>query len=179
MLDRRTAIKQFVFASAGIALLPSCMQDTGKASILLKNINISGEQEKMLAELCESIIPKTDTPGAKDISAHLFALKMADDCAKKEDQQKFMKGLKAFEQTTKDTFKKSFPECTPQQRQQLLSKLESSKDPNDDVTMFYGAMKSLTIEAYTTSQFYLTKVHVYKLVPGTFKGCVPISAKTF
>ena len=177
MVNRRTAIKQFVFVSAGIALMPSCMQDTSKASILLKNISITGEQEKMLAELAETIIPKTDTPGAKDISAHLFALKMADDCAKKEDQQKFMQGLAAFEKLTKDKFKKSFLECTPQQRQQLLSELEAKKDSKDDIQFFYAGMKGLTIQAYTTSQFYLTKVHVYKLVPGPFKGCIPVSAK--
>ena len=177
MVNRRTAIKQFVFVSAGIALMPSFMQDTSKASILLKNISITAAQEKMLAELVETIIPKTDTPGAKDISAHLFALKMADDCAKKEDQQKFMQGLAAFEKLTKDKFGKSFLDCTPEQRHQLLTELEADKDPKDEALLFfYGGMKGLTIEAYTTSQFYLTKVRVYKLVPGPFKGCIPVSS---
>src|SRR5436190_20685294 len=127
-VNRRTLIKQFLAISAGAVLIPSCMQDKSKASILLKTIVIDGDQEKMLAELAETIIPKTDTPGAKDISAHLFALQMIDDCYEKEDQQKFIQGLAAFEKLTKDKFKKSFLECTPQQRQQLLSELEAKKD---------------------------------------------------
>ena len=174
MIDRRSALKQFAFISAGIAFLPSCMHDKSKASIILKNIPVDGDQEKMLAELAETIIPKTNTPGAKDISAHLFALKMVDDCYKKEDQQKFMQGLAAFEKTTKDKAGKSFIDCTPQQREQLLKNMEASKNATDDAVQFYNTMKALTIRAYTTSQFYLTNVRVYKLVPGPFKGCVPV-----
>ncbi len=48
----------------------------------------------MLAELAETILPKTDTPGAKDLAAHLFALKMVDDCYTKTNQEKYMKGMK-------------------------------------------------------------------------------------
>ena len=73
-LNRREALKQFVFVSAGMALIPSCMQDRSKSSMLLKKINISSADESMLAELSETILPKTATPGAKDISAHLFVL---------------------------------------------------------------------------------------------------------
>ena len=175
MVNRRTAIKQFLFVSAGAALVPSCMQDKGKASIILKNISISGEQEKMLAELAETIIPKTETPGAKDISAHLFALKMVDDCYKKEDQQKFVQGLAAFEKTTKEKFGRSFYGCNTTQREQLMSEMEAKKDSKDADVQFYSSMKGLTIRAYTSSQFYLTKVQVYKLVPGPFKGCVPVN----
>src|SRR5450432_3257227 len=96
IVNRRHAIKQFVIVSAGIALIPSCMHNTSKASVILKNLSIDGDQEKMLAELSETIIPATTTAGAKDISAHLFVLKMMDDCYSKEDQQKFMKGMEIF-----------------------------------------------------------------------------------
>jgi hypothetical protein len=78
-ISRRTVLKQMVFTSAGLLLIPSCMDDRSKASILVKNFSITTDQEAMLAELTESIIPKTSTPGAKDIYAHLFVLKMVDD----------------------------------------------------------------------------------------------------
>lgn len=48
--------------------------------------NISGTQKKLLGELSETLIPASDTPGAKDVSAHLFALMMIGDCYKKEDK---------------------------------------------------------------------------------------------
>lgn len=174
MPDRRTAIKQFLFISAGAAIIPSCMQDTGKASVILKNISINGDEEKMLAEVAETIIPKTDTPGAKDISAHLFALKMIDDCTSREDQQKFLSGMKAFADNAKKKNGKSFIESDAAQKDALIADLDKIKDGKDDVSFFYGTMKRYTVQAYTTSKFYMTTVHVYKMLPGKFQGCVPV-----
>jgi hypothetical protein len=151
------------------------MQDKSKASVILKNFSIDGEQEKLLAELSETIIPKTETPGAKDISAHLFVLKMMDDCHSKEDQDKFVSGLKDFQDKCKKDFDKSFIDCTVQEKSTLLTGLEKDKADNA-LSFFYGQTKQLTIQAYTSSQFYLTKVRVYELVPGRFHGCVPVTA---
>lgn len=175
-MNRRTAFKQLLFVSAGAALIPACMEDKSKASILLKNFSISAEQEQLLAELAETIIPKTDTPGAKDISAHLFALKMLDDCSSKEEQEKFVKGLSAFESMAKKDLGKSFTQANAAERSKLLAPLEAQKDAaqKDDAAQFYSRMKGLTIQAYTSSQFYLTKVQVYELIPGRYHGCVPL-----
>ncbi|MFN5020637.1 MAG: hypothetical protein ACK5GP_03200, partial [bacterium] len=70
-LKRREAIKQLFCITAGMAIIPSCMNDRRKSTILLSKITISGAEEDMLAELCETILPKSSTPGAKDISSHL------------------------------------------------------------------------------------------------------------
>ena len=175
-MQRRTLIKQLVFATGAVLVIPSCMQDTGKASILLDKIKVSGSQEKLMAELAETIIPATDTLGAKDVSAHLFALMMIDDCYNKTDQEKFISGLKAFEKKTDEQFDKSFIKCSPAERAQLLTALEAQKDDKTDLDYFYRQTKRLTIQAYTTSKFFLTKVHVYELVPGRFKGCVPVQS---
>ena len=173
-MQRRTLIKQLVFATGAVLVIPSCMQDTGKSSILLKKIAIKGSQEKLMAELAETIIPATTTPGAKDISAHLFALMMVDDCYKKEDQEKFLKGLKAFEKKTEDQFGNTFIKMSAAERETLLKELEAKKTGDADLEYFYSTTKRLTIQAYTTSEFYLTKVQVYQLVPGHFSGCVPV-----
>jgi hypothetical protein len=173
-INRRHAIKQFLFVSAGIALIPSCMQDKSKASVILKNLVIDNRQEKLLAELSETIIPVTDTPGAKDISAHLFVLKMIDDCYGKEDQQKFMKGMEAFNTQCKIQFGDYFAICTPEQRTTFLQQAETGKDKGADLNFFYNTTKRLTIQAYTSSKFYLTKINVYKMVPGRYHGCVPV-----
>ena len=138
-------------------------------------MSIDADQEKLLAELAETIIPATTTPGAKDISAHLFALKMLDDCYKPEDQQKFVTGMAQFEKICKTKNERSFVDCTAQQRAFLLTDIESKKDQDDELSFFYATIKKLTIQAYTTSKFYLTNVRVYELVPGRFHGCVPVT----
>ncbi|MEP6846201.1 MAG: gluconate 2-dehydrogenase subunit 3 family protein [Panacibacter sp.] len=173
---RRYAIKQILFVAGGAMLIPSCMEDKSKASVILTNLKIDAGQEKLLAELAETIIPATTTPGAKDISAHLFALKMVDDCYKPEDQQKFVTGMEQFDKACKTQNGKSFVDCTMQQRALLLKDLETKKDQDNELAFFYKSTKQLTIQAYTTSKFYLTNVRVYEMVPGRFHGCVPITA---
>ena len=116
-VNRRTALRQFLVISAGAALLPSCLQDRSKSTILLKNFQVDEAEEKLLAELAETIIPATSTPGAKDISAHLFALKMLDDCYSREDQKKFLKGLQQLEEAARAATGQSFIKCTPAQRE--------------------------------------------------------------
>lgn len=154
--------------------MPSCLEDRSKASLLLKNYQLNGDQEKMLAELAETIIPKTETPGAKDIYAHLFVMKMIDDCTSKDKQQKFVKGMEDFEQMAMKETGKSFVQASTEQRAKLLGMLEQKKPEERDAAGFYKTVKSLTIRAYTSSQFYLTKVHVYELVPSRWHGCMPI-----
>lgn len=174
IVDRRSAIRQLLFVSAGIAILPACLQDDkAKSSVLLKNMKLSGAQEKMLEELTETIIPATDTPGAKAIYAHLFVLKMLDDCRSKKDQEQFMKGMELFEKKSKEELKKSFADATPAEREKWIAALEKAKDIDPALAMFYQSTRGYTIEAYTSSKFYLTNVQVYKLVPGKFKGCMP------
>jgi len=170
-LNRRSVIKQFLVVSAGITFLKACKGENNP-SIALKNLDINGDDEKLLADVSETFIPKTDTPGARDLSAHLFALKMLDDCYKKEDQEKFISGLKDFERFVKGKKGKSFSACTIVERQSMLNELDKRKS-DDDLSYFYSTQKSLTVQAYTTSKFYLTQVRDYKLVPGKYKGCVP------
>lgn len=176
-MTRREALRNCFIITIGATVIPSCLQKD-KASIALKNIEISGDQEKLIAELSETIIPKTDTPGAKDLYAHLFVLKMVDDCYEKKDQQQFVKGLGEFEKLSKKKFDKSFIELSQPQRVQLVTEVNNNNNNkvDDDVTYFYKAVKRFTSQAYTTSKFYLTSVQEWKLVPGKFQGCIPVSA---
>jgi hypothetical protein len=154
------------------------MQERTKSSISLKNINISGDQENLLADLSETIIPKTSCPGAKDISSHLFALMMVDDCYDPDAQKKFVTGLSQFESLAKTKFGSSFSKCTQQQKEELLRAMENKTGIPGESLSFYDAMKKLTIQSFTTSQYYLTKIHVYEMVPSRFHGCVPVTETT-
>src|SRR3954471_20396397 len=119
-ITRRDAIRNCFILSVSAAIIPSCLQEKTKPLVALKNIDLDGNQQKLIAELCETIIPKTDTPGAKETATDLFVLKMLDDCTTKDDQETFVKGLKSFNDLSKDKFDKTFVDCTPQQREDLL-----------------------------------------------------------
>ena len=175
-VTRRAAIRQFLYVSAGVLVIPSCLQDRSKASVLVKNFNITIDEENVLSELSETIIPKTDTPGAKDLSAYLFLLKMVDDCTSAEDQEKFVNGLRAFEKQFEMKSGKSFVNASATQRSSVLPAMFSGDTKTDEVAAFLSTVKRYTIQAYTASSYFLTKVHPYELVPGRYQGCVPVKA---
>jgi hypothetical protein len=174
-MDRRAAIRCSLAVTASILLVPSCLQVKRKPSIVLKNMAISADQESLLADLGETIIPKTSSPGAKDISSHLFALVMVDDCYEPDAQKKFLTGMAEFQSIAITKFGSSFTKCTQTQKEDLLKSMENKTGISEEALSFYNSMKRLTIQSFTTSQYFLTKIHVYELVPGRFHGCVPIT----
>jgi hypothetical protein len=176
-INRRTAIRQLVLISAGAALLPSCFHDQRGKGMPLKNFSVDPDQERLLEELTATLIPTTDTPGAKEVSAHLFVWKMLDDCATAEDRLKFLKGMQQFDAAAKAASGRGFAGCEPRQRESLLSAIEARKMADADLNFFYFTTKRLTILAYSSSQYYLTKVQVYELVPSRWHGCVPVKAQ--
>lgn len=176
-MERRTAIKNLLILAGGVVFIPSCMQQSSEASIALKHLKINGSDEKLLAEIAETILPASQTPGAKDTYAHLFALKMVDDCYEKEVQQKFTKGLKEVDDYAKKQFNKSFMACNPDQRNAIVGTLEKEKEADTDRASFYKTLKSLTIQGFLSSQYVLTNILKYELVPGRYNGFAPVIKK--
>lgn len=175
-LTRREALRRCLIISIGATIIPACMQEKDKALMPLRNIELDAEQQTLVAELSETIIPKTDTPGSRDTYTHLFVLKMLDDCTGKEEQQQFVKGLKEFDKMAEKKFDKPFVKLLPQQRAEIVTGITGDKAASEDVSAFYKTMKKLTVQGYMTSQYYLTNVRVYKLVPGKFYGCLPVTS---
>lgn len=153
------------------------MQKQERSSIALKNLNLSGTDEKLLAEIADTIIPATDTPGAKDVYTHLYTLKMVDDCSEPEQQHQFVNGLKAINDVASDRFGKGFVDCTRSQRAAVIADIESKKINGNDIQAFYAIMKKHTVKGYMTSQYVMTKQVLYKLVPGPFHGSYPVTQK--
>src|SRR5690606_41883373 len=128
LMQRRTALKQLFFIAGGIVLFPSCWGRANKASIALRKLHINAEQENLLAEIVESIIPETDSPGGRTLHLHLFVLKMIDDCHGEEDQQIFVQGIKDWDQEMNRFAGTSFLRADADQRLSYLMEIEEDKD---------------------------------------------------
>lgn len=175
-MQRRTALKHLLIAAGGTLLLPSCLHSDKKASIPLDHLKINATQEDLLAEIAETLIPKTDTAGAKELGVHQFVLTMVDDCHEKETQQNFLKGLDQLDDLSEKHYNAGFIKASLQQREELLSRIEK-KEFKGDVLSFYLLMKELTIEGYVKSKYVMSNLLPYELVPARFHGCVPVNNK--
>lgn len=171
-VTRRSALKHLFIISAGTALLPSCVNDRKGAAGTYANLPFTAKDEETLVEVSSTILPTTDTPGAKEVGALAFALRILNDCYKKEDQEKFAKGFSQFQDAVQKKYSKSFMQCSEAERIAALKHASEQKDTGEEY--FFKIIKRLTIQAYTSSEYYLTKVDVYKLVPGKFISSVKV-----
>ncbi|HTF19844.1 MAG TPA: gluconate 2-dehydrogenase subunit 3 family protein [Chryseolinea sp.] len=183
-MNRRIALKQLGLITAGAALLPACAKEAAKAtSIALKNIQVSGGQEVVLAEIAETLIPATDIPGAKAINLQQFILRMVDDCQSTEAQKDFEKGFAEFEQAVDKKYGESFAELSAADKKAFLTELdktakaEREKEDLSPLSKFYSTTRRYAIQGFTSSEYVLTNVLPYNMIPGKFIGCVPITDK--
>ncbi len=176
-MKRRTAIRNIAIITAGAVFLPAC-NNTDTVAIPLKKIVVSAKEQDMLAQLAETILPKTKNfIGAKDLKSHEFLLTMIDDCSSPEDQKKFTDGLKVFDKLCHDKFGQIFTGFTAEQKKSLLSDIEKKNNVPEDAANFYKTVKRYTLQSFTSSKQYMVDVRKYNMVPGSnFKGCVKIQA---
>jgi len=167
IINRRTAIRQLAFLSASAAILPSCLGDRTKPDLVLNHFTVNSAGQRTLDALTATLIPTTDSPGARETGASLFIVKMLDDCSSKSDQDRFFNGLRLLDEASR--------KMTGAQREAILTALGDKKIPGEDLNFFYSTARKLTILSYSSSQYFLTKVQIYELVPGRWHGCVPVT----
>ncbi len=175
-MKRRTFVRNMLIAGAGIWLLPSCEGKGAKSNIALKHIKLTAKQEALLKQLAILILPVGDKQHVRT-DAHLYAIMMVDECFVEKDRKAFTEGLAAFEKHVGEKYESSAKGLIEKDGNAILTALEANPNSTDSHAAFYKSYKNLIIEAYTTSKYYLTKVQPYKLVPGKFKGTVPVPQK--
>lgn len=171
-MQRRSAIKNLALTIGGTIVLPAWANAWSKESIQSGAFKITYAQETLLAEIVETIIPKTDTPGAKELGADKFILKMVADCYDKKSQDIFAKGMVSVDELSKKENGKTFAESDAKQKLEVLKKMSTS--PNSDEKGFLQLVKGLTIDGYLVSEYVMTNLRIFEMVPGRYHGCVPI-----
>lgn len=175
-MKRRNAIKSLAMAASGLITIPAWASGGNNATVQAIPSWLSPDQDALLAEIVETIIPTTtpngvDSPGAKALNIHNFVQKMVTDCYEKPVQAAFSDGLAKVEAMANQKQGKPFSTCDASQRQAVMAALETSPDkPSQD---FFTLVKRLTVQGYSTSEYVMTTVYNYQPIPGHYYGCVP------
>ncbi|GAB4025187.1 gluconate 2-dehydrogenase subunit 3 family protein [Spirosoma koreense] len=160
-------------AVGGLISLPAWANGWTTETTRLTRQLLSAGQTDLLADMAETIIPATDTPGAKALNVHQFIQKMVMDCYDKKAQDSLKNGLDSLDGLAQKAFNKPFHEGDATQRTALLTQLAQDPAQKD----FYGLVKGLTIRGYMTSEYVMTNLTHYQFIPGHYHGCVPVSNK--
>jgi gluconate 2-dehydrogenase gamma chain len=170
-----------ISAPAVLGVLNGC---SAKKEETWQPVFLSKEQGAVVADVAEIIIPRTDTPGAKDAGVPAFIDTMLKDVYEDADRQRFVAGLKAFDDAARTAHGKGFVELPKAQQAELVKKfhdeavateLALETRPAYLQRPFILMTKELTLLGFFTSKPGATEVLQYSAVPGPFKGCVPLA----
>lgn len=115
----------------------------------------STEQAREIAVLAETIIPRTDTPGAQDARVHEY-IDLSLSVESERNQARFLDGLSWLENRCQSQFNASLSEAAESQIVELLSSVSDEHDSYpDDLkrgATFFAELKRRTIFGYYTSR---------------------------
>jgi glucoside 3-dehydrogenase (cytochrome c) hitch-hiker subunit len=109
-------------APAVLGVLNGCSRKPGTSAPLV----LDEAQRAIIAEVAELIIPRTDTPGAKDVGVPRFIESMLQDAFAAEHQQSFIDGLEDFDAQARHMHGQRFLQLSQPQRAAFAQSVHDS-----------------------------------------------------
>lgn len=178
-MDRREALKTSslilgytITAGTAAAVMSGCQADP---SLDWTPNNFNVHQAVLMAELVETIIPETDTPGAKTALVDRFIDAILD-CYPEEEKQDFLSKLDAFDASVKKEHGKTFVKMEAQERKTVMDALVAASEADRKSTIF-ARLKEWTVTGYCRSEKGATEHLVWDPVPGApYQGCIDLDS---
>jgi hypothetical protein len=167
-MNRREAVQRIALLTGGALSTQLTAGLMGQVLNTGASIPVSAAQQALLAEVADTIIPTTDTPGAKAAGVEQFIVRVMRDCYLQEDQEKFYTGLAKLDADSRAAHGKGFAELDAAGRSAAL------RQTTEKNRAFFQLMKQLTVAGYFTSEIGATKALEYLPIPGRFEGDVPM-----
>ncbi len=199
-MERRELLKMIAVLTGSAVIggeffLSGCSNNSAGSTI-----SFSPETIALLDEIAETIIPTTDSPGAKAAKVGEFMKSTVSDCYSEANQQAFTSGIGSINDVCKKATGKTFLESDVKQRRDFLVTLEKeAKEFNTKVDEenkkakdaipeaefqkkldfqskprhYYTMLKQMTLMGYFTSEIGATKALRHIPVPGKYDGAMP------
>jgi hypothetical protein len=144
----------------------------------------TGAEVALFDEIAETILPRTDTPGAKDAKVGSFIARYSSACYTAAQIASLHAGLAALDVSAHKRFGTGFLHARPAQRQALLEEIDreakhAAKTANGDSSHWFTMCKQLTLYGFFSSEPGATKVARDRPIPGKYHGRVPYKGETF
>lgn len=179
-MNRRTSLKYLFVAS----LLGAASATVYKLTGLGTDLTLTQSKKDIIAELAELIIPKTDTPGAKDAKVDLFIIDMILTGSDRKTQYNFINGLDELDNYALNYYQHKFLSCDTAAKLNIMKYFEKSAGYSSVLftkisnrlfgKSFFTILKELTVEGYCTSQAGAVQGLDYDYIPGAYIACLPL-----
>jgi len=166
-IPRREAVQTLLMLIGGTLSLPV------QAALLRKTGNLnpgrfSSEEQTLITELAEVIIPTTNTPGAKAAGVGEFISYIIGHCTDTTQQEAFRRGLQQTDALSQSGHGKRFELLDAPQKFGIMDQITRQEKK------FFTTLRELTIVGYFTSETGATQALDYVAIPGRFEGDIPL-----
>jgi hypothetical protein len=136
--------------------------------------------------ICDTIMPRTETPGAIDAGTPAFTLRFIHDCYDKNERSLFISGLAEIDRLSLSQLGDSFVSQDSENRHALLSDIDRQANAynrgetagqsawavveNTSLPHYFTLMKQVTLFGFFTSEVGATQVLRYVSIPGRYDG---------
>jgi hypothetical protein len=188
-MNRRDALRKTglmagatLAAPSLLALLQSCQSEP---RIDWQPEFLTEAEAIFVSSFVDTLLPRTDTPGALDVKADMFMDKIWSHTSDEAGQSAVRADIAKFNADCQEKHGKPFVELNEAERTKVLMAAESTSPTfnggvwgtavgNQEPVGFYRSLKSMAIWAYTTSEKVSTEVLNYDPIPGEYIGCLPL-----
>jgi hypothetical protein len=194
-MQRRDVLK-LLGSAVAISALPQeafnvLAQASAQAANLGRRKTLNPHQNATVITIAELIIPKTDTPGAKDAKVNEFIDLLLTEWFEPVETKEFLDGLEQVDAQSRKLFSANFVECQPDQQIQLLKQLDAAAmefaekqrqakqvDAQPPPMNFFYQIKKLTLTGYYTSEIGFVEELKQEIIPPHYVGCAPVSEES-
>lgn len=182
-MNRRSAIGKFLLLTFGAGVGYAGYK--GFSLFKKPDLSLLRENKDLIAALAETIIPRTDTPGARDCKVEDFIIQMIENNTARISQNRFIEGLIKLKEYSVTNFHKEYQLCPEVDQHKIMTHFEKMYSQASGIlgkverryagNSFFHTLKSYTVEGYCTSKPGASLGLSYIAVPGRFEGCVPMN----
>lgn len=181
-MKRRKAIARIsLWGASSIAIFSGVNFFYSKKYFPISRLN---EHKELISILADLILPKTDTPGAKDANVSETIIKIVENCFESNLQQTFINGLFEIESCAKSEYGLLFRDCKINRQNTILQEFDKKEQINNIFILkvknklfgpsFFSILKDLTVKSFFTSEIGATQALQYDYIPGKYIGCLSI-----
>jgi hypothetical protein len=161
-------------AEAAAALGESVHARLARSSASFRTLD--GQQQALVAELCDRILPETKTPGALAVRVPEFIDLLLTDHFDAAERDRFIAGLGLIDARARGEGGRGFAQLAEPAKLELMRALDSARNEKEGAGPAFGRLKSLTVFAYFTSERVTKEVLETQLYFPKYDGCAPVSA---
>jgi hypothetical protein len=123
----------------------------------------------LVRALADTIIPRTNTPGATDVGVHKFVDVIVNEHMTEAERAAALAGLDAIDARAHTESNVTFAELSADKRSAMIDSFEQG-DRSVEPSQTYWRLKGLVVHGYFTSERVMRDVLKVTVMPGKFEG---------